>query len=514
MDLTMKRFIPFAFLLLPGTLFGQSTGEARAAASITEADFFERVGVIAHDSMMGRDTPSPGLDMTARWIAEEFRSFGLKPGGDDGSYLQEYVIQQVAPDFENSVVRVEGGPDLAFGQDLLSAFGMPSGEELSGGVTLLVGANLPSDMSDEEIRGRHVIVVPPEGEAGQSRRAQMQMLSGILGAGPASIMMVSRQTDEEWDRAASFQAQRAQSRTPWESGGRGFPAILTIRESSLAGLLAGVSMEIPTSPSDPESPGELSIVPGLNLTVVAESRVIQELKAPNTVGILVGSDPELKDEYLVFSGHMDHVGVGRPNAEGDSIYNGADDDASGTVAVVELAEAFAMLDPAPKRSIVFLAVSGEEKGLWGSAYYANYPTVPAESMVANVNADMIARNWSDSIVVIGKEHSDLGETLDRVWAAHPELNMVPMDDIWPEENFYGRSDHFNFARKGIPILFFFNGPHEDYHQPSDELENIDAEKAARITQLMFFLGLEIANAPERPKWDADSYAEIVGGSGR
>jgi Zn-dependent M28 family amino/carboxypeptidase len=135
-------------------------------------------------------------------------------------------------------------------------------------------------------------------------------------------------------------------------------------------------------------------------------------------------------------------------------------------------------------------------------------------MVANVNADMIARNWSDSIVVIGQEHSDLGQTLDRVSAAHPELNMVPMDDIWPEENFYRRSDHFNFARKGIPILFFFNGPHEDYHQPSDELENIDAEKAARITQLMFFLGLEVANAPERPKWDPDSYAEIVGGSAR
>ena len=274
-----------------------------------------------------------------------------------------------------------------------------------------------------------------------------------------------------------------------------------------------MSLEIPTPPSDPQSPGELRVVADLDLTVEAESRVIEELKAPNTVGILEGSDPELKNEYLVFSGHMDHVGVGRPNAEGDSIYNGADDDASGTVAVVELAEAFAMLDPAPKRSIVFLAVSGEEKGLWGSAYFANFPTVPEGSMVANVNADMIARNWSDSIVVIGKEHSDLGETLERVWAAHPELNMVPMDDIWPEENFYGRSDHFNFARKGIPILFFFNGPHDDYHQPSDELENIDAEKAARITQLMFYLGLEIANDPERPRWDPESYAEIVEGTG-
>jgi len=510
----MKRFAALALLLLPGALGAQSSGVAAAAASITEADFYNRVGIIAHDSMMGRDTPSPGLDLTARWIADEFRRFGLKPGGDDGSYLQEYVIQQVAPDFENSVIRVAGGPDLAFGSDVMAAFGTPSEEELRGGVALLVGGRLPAGIPDGEIRGRHMIIVPPEDTGSQSRRAQMRLLTGILGAEPASIMLVSRQSDEEWNQAVELQGQRAQARVPWQSGRGGFPAILSIRESSLARLLAAHSMEIPTPPADPEAPGEFRPLKGLDLTVAAKTRIIQELRAPNTVGILEGSDPVLKNEYLVYSGHMDHLGVGRPNAEGDSIYNGADDDASGTVAVVELAEAFVMLDPAPKRSIVFLAVSGEEKGLWGSAYFANFPTVPAESMVANLNVDMIARNWPDSIVVIGKEHSDLGETLERVAAAHPELNMVPMDDIWPDENFYGRSDHFNFARKGVPILFFFNGPHDDYHQPTDELENINAEKAARITQLMFYLGLEIANAPERPEWDPQSYADIVGGGGR
>jgi len=134
-------------------------------------------------------------------------------------------------------------------------------------------------------------------------------------------------------------------------------------------------------------------------------------------------------------------------------------------------------------------------------------------MVADLNADMISRNWTDSIVVIGKEHSDLGETLAKVAGAHPELDMVPMDDIWPEENFYGRSDHFNFARKGVPILFFFNGPHEDYHRVTDELDRIDAGKAARITRLMFYLGLEVANAPDRPQWDPQHYADIVAGGG-
>ena len=510
----MSRLLLLALLLLPGPLSAQSPGAARAAASITEEDFFTRIGVIAHDSMMGRDTPSPGLDMTARWIGEEFRRFGLTPGGENGSFLQEYVIQQVVPDFDHSVIRVSGGLDLAFGSEVIAGFGMPPEEEIPGGVSLLVGGSFPADAAEDLIRGRHLIVVPPRTTGGESRRAQMQLLIGIVGAEPASILMVSRQTDAEWNQAVALQSQRAQSRIPWQTGERDFPAILSIREASLARLLAARELEMPTQPADPEAPGIVTPVPGLDLTIAARTRVIQEVRAPNTVGILEGSDPTLKSEYLVFSGHMDHLGVGRPNADGDSIYNGADDDASGTVAVVELAEAFAMLDPAPKRSILFVAVSGEEKGLWGSAYFAEFPPVPTESMVADLNADMIARNWADSIVVIGKEHSDLGETLDRIAAAHPELNMVPMDDIWPDEDFYGRSDHFNFARKGIPVLFFFNGPHDDYHQFTDDLEGIDAEKAARITRLMFYLGLEVANAPARPKWDPQHYADIVGGGGR
>jgi len=226
------------------------------------------------------------------------------------------------------------------------------------------------------------------------------------------------------------------------------------------------------------------------------------------VGILEGSDPRLKREYVVLSAHMDHVGVGRP-VNGDSIYNGADDDASGTISVVEAAEAFSQLQPRPKRSIIFLTVSGEEKGLWGSAYFADHPPVPITDIVADLNTDMVGRNWKDTIVVIGKEHSDLGATLNRVGAAHPELGMQPIDDIWPQESFYTRSDHYNFARKGVPILFFFNGTHPDYHRPSDSVDKIDAEKESRIVKLVFYLGLDVANAAERPKWNPDSYSRIV-----
>jgi Zn-dependent M28 family amino/carboxypeptidase len=240
------------------------------------------------------------------------------------------------------------------------------------------------------------------------------------------------------------------------------------------------------------------------------------LSAPNVIGILEGSDPRLRHEYVFFTGHMDHLGT-PGSGEGcvargaDSICNGADDDASGTTAVLAAAAAFSRLSPRPKRSLVFMTVSGEERGLWGSSYYTDHPTVPLADVVADLNTDMVGRNWRDTIAVIGKEHSDLGATLNRVGAAHPELHMQPIDDIWPQEGFYFRSDHYNFARKGVPILFFFNGTHPDYHQVSDEVAKIDGEKESRIVKLVFYLGLEIANAIERPKWNPESFRRIVQG---
>src|SRR5439155_1508020 len=144
-----------------------------------------------------------------------------------------------------------------------------------------------------------------------------------------------------------------------------------------------------------------------------------------------------------------------------------------------------------------MTVSGEERGLWGSQFFSEHPTVPLANVVADLNSDMVGRNWKDTIVAIGKEHSNLGATLNRVAAAHPELRMTPIDDIWPQERFYFRSDHYNFARKGVPILFFFNGTHPDYHQASDSPDKIDAEKEARIVKLVFYLGLEEGGCDDR-----------------
>lgn len=234
--------------------------------------------------------------------------------------------------------------------------------------------------------------------------------------------------------------------------------------------------------------------------------------APNVVAVLEGSDSTLAGEYVIYSAHMDHVGVREPRGEStDSVWNGADDNASGTVTLMEVAEAMASMpvEARPRRSMLFLWVSGEERGLLGSAAFARDPSVPLESMVANFNVDMVGRNWADTIVAIGKEHSDLGATMNRVNDANPAIGMTAIDDIWPDENFYRRSDHFNFARRGVPVLFFFNGTHEDYHQASDQVEKLDTEKMARIGRLLLLLGVEVGNADERPQWNPESYEDIA-----
>ncbi|MGH7503023.1 MAG: M20/M25/M40 family metallo-hydrolase [Longimicrobiales bacterium] len=235
--------------------------------------------------------------------------------------------------------------------------------------------------------------------------------------------------------------------------------------------------------------------------------------APNVAALLPGSDSLLRDTYIVFSAHMDHLGTGLPDASGDSIYNGADDDASGTAAVLEVAEAFASMPAPPARSIVFLLVSGEELGLLGSQAFLESNAIPASRMVANINIDMIGRNTPDTVVTIGTGYSSLGSRVAETARANPDLRLTVIDDPWPAEQFFFRSDHFHFARAGVPALFFFAGVHEDYHRPSDEIERIDADKAARIARLAFLLGATIANDPNPPEWTSLGRRQVLGATG-
>jgi Zn-dependent M28 family amino/carboxypeptidase len=234
---------------------------------------------------------------------------------------------------------------------------------------------------------------------------------------------------------------------------------------------------------------------------------LERAAAPNLAAVLEGRDHRLRGEYVVISAHLDHVGV-RPG-RADSIFNGADDNASGVAGLLEIAEAFSRREARPARSLLFLVPSGEEKGLWGSAYYVEHPTVPLSDVVADLNMDLVGRNWADSVIVTGPEMSSLGETLRRVCAAHPELRMAPLADRWPEERIFYRSDHYNFAMKGVPVLFFTSGTHSDYHQPTDAADRIDTEKASRLVRLVLHVSAAVANAVERPRWNPVSRRRLV-----
>ena len=513
--MTFVRVAALAALALPVTLCAQQPPVDAAALTITEADYISRVGIIAHDSMQGRDTPSPGLEKTAAYIASEFERMGLRGGAGDGSFFQRYPLRSVMVDRTRSYVR-RGDVRLEFGADALPLLGDVMNGEATGDLVVVSGAGgAASALADNAVRGSHALLVLGRDAAGVDQ-AVYRTLVALINAGASSVLVVNAAGDDPWGASAEAMLQAGLSRG-WVESGRAsqpFLPVLQIRSAAVAELIRGSGFDLGVLQARSDQALRVDRVSGAGVTV-ALHYADQEITAPNVVATLVGSDPALRDEYVVISGHMDHEGIGSPNENGDSIYNGADDNASGTTAVIEIAEALASLPAAPRRSLMFILVSGEEKGLWGSEYFAENPTVPVDRIVADLNMDMVGRNWPDTIVAIGKEHSDLGETLERVNAAHPELGMTAIDDLWPEQSFYTRSDHFNFARKGVPILFFFNGVHEDYHGLDDEADRIDGEKAARVARLVFYLAVELADAENRPEWNPDSYARIVDGpSGR
>jgi len=495
----------------------QAPAVKRAAATITEADIHRRIFIIADDSMGGRNTPSPGLTKTANYIADEFRRFGLKPGGDSGSFLLRYPIERRRVIADRSLLRIastSGGPSamISFQDGAALAFTTAAKAPVKGNIVLIGGALNADSVSADAVKDRIAVIVASWAPTGFPS-GMIRLLQGLprLGA-RAAVVIVN--DDSAFTRFTGAQASGYQAAGVETEELGSDPMLIFVRESALTAQIPEAADQLVHLRS-----GATPIVQPMSdweAEATVRDSAMSAAAAPNVVGILEGSDPVLKNEYVVFSAHMDHIGTaGQPGAQcgakgADSICNGADDDGSGTVGVVELAEAFSQPGARPKRSMIFLTVSGEEHNLWGSGWFVAHPPVPLPQIVADLNADMIGRNWKDTIVAIGKEHSDLGATLNRVNAAHPELRMIAIDDRWPAESFYTRSDHYNFARKGVPILFFFNGVHQDYHQASDSPDKIDAEKESRIVRLLFYLGQEIANAPARPKWSPESYKQIVG----
>src|SRR5213595_879093 len=479
--------------VLPGLATAQRLRPvARGAASITIADVQRRIGIIADDSMLGRATPSPQLDAVAAYVAGEFHRFGLKPGGDSGTYFQHYPLEVLRFDPESSTIRITGRTPGMWrgGQDVLLVEGQaPAGAAAGPAVVITGSADARSTLDSAAVTGKIVFLAYGPGLNAIGPK--------VLQLRPLAVMLVAGFPDSIWARLPGHEAS-VTVRNPSSESGPAVPAVFAVRTATAGALFAqgGVSPDSLRVWGD--RPLAARPLADVTLQLDVRERVLQHASAPNAIGILEGSDATLKQEYVLFSAHMDHIGT--PSAgEGctargaDSICNGADDDGSGTVAVIELAQAFASASERPKRSLVFMTVSGEERGLWGSGYFADHPTVALADVIAG-------------------EHSNLGGTLDSVAAAHRELNIKPVGDLWPQEGLFFRSDHYNFAKKGVPILFFTTGLHPDYHQVTDSPEKINAEKEARFARLVFYLGQAVANTSQRPRWNPDSYKRIVGGS--
>ncbi len=498
----MYRSLVFGLALVAGPLSAQSSPSARAAATITAADVARRIGIIADDSMLGRDTPSHGLEMTARYVADQFRRFGLQPGGDSGGWFQRYTIKRRQFDRDSSRVLLAARgveAEVRFDRDARLVQGAIPDAPVTG-AAVLVGGRLDADQVARMALRDKVVIYVADFNALPADRAT-QVGRAIRLAAPKAVLLVANVDPAQF---AQRIPRTALARTAVDLR-LVSPPFIEVSETAVASVLWAAGLDLAEVRAD-TAPVFRSL-PQLKVRAELRDSVLESLTAPNTVGILQGSDPVLRKEYLVFSAHMDHIGITPGGA--DSVNNGADDDASGTVGVIELAEAFSRPGGRPKRSVIFLTVSGEEKGLWGSRYFSEHPAVPIDRIVADINIDMIGRNWRDTIVAIGKEHSSLGATLDRVNRDHPELRMTAVDDRWPEERFYFRSDHYNFARKGVPILFFFNGVHPDYHRVTDSPDKIDSEKESRILRLIYYLGHKVGDAAARPTWNPESYRTIV-----
>ncbi|MDB4948582.1 MAG: hypothetical protein JWM27_1231 [Gemmatimonadetes bacterium] len=484
---------------------------ARAAATITPADVYARIEFLASDLMRGRNTPSPELDIAASYLVNQYKLLGFQPGGEGGTFYQRYPYPMRALDTASVHFGVVDGAGqnrmLAYGTDFYAApaYATPAaqaaGIDMNHAKLLYVGRVGPAGLPAGDYRGAAPVVSIPGPSNRTWRQAVTRARERAQAAGATAVVVVADAVVGD----STFARLAAASRNPARALVQpGEVAVFYLTHAAAAALARQAGVDLDALPPTPAAPVALT---GLQAHFTANARFVDQATAPNVVAILPGSDPALRGEYVVVSAHMDHLGVGRP-VNGDSIYNGADDDASGTAGILEVAQAMASLPVRPRRSVVFLHVSGEEKGLLGSRWFSDHPTLPLDHIVADINVDMIGRNSPDSVVVIGKTYSTMGAQVNAIRAAHPELHLVAADDIWPQEQFFFRSDHFNFARKEVPAIFFFSGVHADYHRPSDEVEKIDTDKAARTARLVFYLANDVANATARPRWDAKGLEEV------
>jgi len=494
---------------------------------ITADQLRDYLTLVAADEMEGRDTPSRGLDTTAKYLASQLSRWGLKPVGDDGTYFQWIALRREKIDPAQTHAELN---DLSFnyGDDFLADESAAiisgpvvyvshawviksknidalSGIEVKDKVAVLVDNGLPKDVARQDLTGK-------QGEAWDfpinllhKRGAKCVLI--IPNFNTLANWQLRRQAGTERGRIVveRFQTSNSQNIPVIWLSPRMLNALFQGEKQTAATLFNRATANDPVEAFD-LSPGKTL---SLKINLKAEPASTQ-----NVVAILEGSDPALKSEYVAIGAHYDHLGIGA--GQRHQIYHGADDDGSGTVAVLALAEAFAR-GPRPRRSILFIWHTGEEKGLWGSRYFTAYPTVPLNQIVAQLNIDMIGRTKTENdkpanqplpkpgeIFLIGPKimSTELLELSEAVNKSYLNLRFdYKYDDIKQPDNFFFRSDHYNYAQKGIPIIFYMDGTHEDYHRPSDTAEKIDYRNMEKVVRTIYATGWELANRANRPRVD-------------
>ena len=515
-----------------------------SAPQVSAARIEEHIRYLASDRLAGRGTGTPGYDSAASYVVKQFATLGLDSAGTEG-YFQPVPLRRARA--------VEGSGLVLAGRDgrrALTPFRdyvplpnqvAPRSEVTAPLVFVGFGVTAPErgydDYRDVDVKGKIVVLLTgapatfPPAERAHYANGRTKRQNAVRRGAVGLLVVRTRDQTFPWDRLVR-QSRRGEMR--WlDSTGAPADVSPTLRGAGVLSDSAAARLfeAAPRSLSDVFDGAKAGKPPTFDLPLRATMRTVsvhERLESPNVAGLLRGSDPRLRDEVVVYTAHLDHLGIGEP-VRGDSIYNGALDNAAGSAALLEVARAFTMLPEPPRRSVLFLAVTGEEEGLLGSDYFAQHPTVPIERMAANVNIDGLAILYPlRDIVALGAEHTTLDSTVGRVAR---RMGVAVSPDPFPQEVFFVRSDQYSFVRRGVPSLFPFMGLRSDsgvdaparfkewfatrYHTPQDDVDQpMDLESGARNAQLEFLVGLEIANAAERPAWKEGDFFERTFGRAR
>ena len=463
----------------------------KVTQEVLESEIGAHIRFLAADEMRGRDTGSPELEIAARYIAEAFRSYGLKPvkGADD--FFQPVKLINEEPPAKASFSYQSR--ELKLGEDML----ILSGDSMEVKAPI-VYANyaLPEDLAKVDVKGKIVIAKAGTPEASGARRSffsSQDKKVDVAKLGGLALVELYHSEQLPWTFLVKYINKEQLSLYEEEKDKADIPLIwLNDPQDERLSELQDAQNEM----------GTLSIMKKKN----------QEIQAKNVVAMVEGTDPKLKKQYVVLSAHYDHVGVGEPIGIQDSIYNGARDNAVGTAALLGSAKYFSK-NP-PKRSVLFLALTAEEKGMLGSAWYAAHPLLPLEKMVFNLNTDGAGYNDTTKVTVIGLERTTAEEALVDASGA---FGLTAITDPVPEQNLYDRSDNVNFAHKGIPAVDFSPGftafdqeIMQYYHQVADEVESLDFAYVEKFAEAFTLAAEKIADMPERPFWKPGDKYENAG----